>query len=55
MRTSVPRVFAAGDCIFTPGTADAMVVVAVQHGKVAAANVDRALRDGRGSEATARG
>ncbi|MBD5634499.1 MAG: FAD-dependent oxidoreductase [Candidatus Eremiobacteraeota bacterium] len=45
MRTSDPRVYAAGDCIFTPGSRDAMVVVAAQQGKEVAANVDRALRD----------
>jgi glutamate synthase (NADPH/NADH) small chain len=46
LRTSDPRVYAAGDCIFRPGATDAMVVVAAQQGKDVAANVDRALRAG---------
>jgi dihydropyrimidine dehydrogenase (NAD+) subunit PreT len=45
LRTSNPRVFAAGDCIFEPGASDAMVVVAAQQGKVVAANVHRALSE----------
>jgi glutamate synthase (NADPH/NADH) small chain len=43
LRTSNPRVYAAGDCIFRSGMTDAMVVVAAQQGKDVAANVDRAL------------
>jgi len=44
-RTSVARVYAAGDCIFRVGKTDAMVVVAAQHGKEVAAAVDRSLRN----------
>lgn len=44
MRTNVPRVFAAGDCTFTPGATDAMVVDAAQRGKLAAYGIDDALR-----------
>jgi glutamate synthase (NADPH/NADH) small chain len=44
LRTSNPRVYAAGDCIFRSGMTDAMVVVAAQQGKDVAAHVDRALR-----------
>jgi dihydropyrimidine dehydrogenase (NAD+) subunit PreT len=44
MRTNVPRVFAAGDCTFTPGATDAMVVDAAQRGKLAAYAIDGALR-----------
>ena len=43
MRTNVPHVFAAGDCMFTPGGIDAMVVEAAQRGKVAARSVDAFL------------
>jgi dihydropyrimidine dehydrogenase (NAD+) subunit PreT len=44
MRTNRPNVYAAGDCMFTPGGVDAMVVEAAQRGKVAARSVDLALR-----------
>jgi dihydropyrimidine dehydrogenase (NAD+) subunit PreT len=44
MRTSNPRVWAAGDATFKPGGIDAMVVEAAQRGKVAAYGIDRALR-----------
>jgi len=44
MRTNVPRVFAAGDCTFSPGATDAMVVDAAQRGKLAAYAIDDALR-----------
>ncbi len=44
LRTTNPRVFAAGDCIFRSGMTDAMVVVAAQQGKDVAAHVDRALQ-----------
>jgi dihydropyrimidine dehydrogenase (NAD+) subunit PreT len=44
LRTSNPRVFAAGDCIFRTGMTDATVVVAAQQGKDVAAHVDRALQ-----------
>jgi glutamate synthase (NADPH/NADH) small chain len=45
LRTSVARVYAAGDCIFRVDKTDAMVVVAAQQGKEVAAAVDRCLRD----------
>jgi len=45
MRTNRPGVFAAGDCTFTPGGIDAMVVEAAQRGKIAARGVDAFLRD----------
>ncbi len=44
MRTSNPRVWAAGDATFRPGGIDAMVVEAAQRGKTAAYGVDLALR-----------
>ena len=44
MRTNRPQVFAAGDCMFTPGGTDAMVVEAAQRGKIAARSVDTLLR-----------
>jgi dihydropyrimidine dehydrogenase (NAD+) subunit PreT len=44
MRTSNPRVWAAGDATFKPGGIDAMVVEAAQRGKAAAYGIDRALR-----------
>ncbi|WP_317996228.1 NAD(P)-dependent oxidoreductase [Vulcanimicrobium alpinum] len=44
MRTSNPRVWAAGDCTFAPGGIDAMVVEAAQRGKRAAHALDAALR-----------
>ena len=40
MRTNRPNVFAAGDCTFTPGGVDAMVVEAAQRGKIAARSTD---------------
>jgi glutamate synthase (NADPH/NADH) small chain len=55
LRTSDPRVFAAGDCIFTPGETDAMVVVAAQQGKTVALSVDRALREPASNENSRRG
>jgi glutamate synthase (NADPH/NADH) small chain len=44
MRTNNPRVYAAGDVMFTPGGTDAMVVEAAQRGKVAAQSIDLFLR-----------
>ena len=44
MRTNVPTVFAAGDCMFRAGTSDAMVVEAAERGKTAAKTVDALLR-----------
>lgn len=44
LRTSHPRVFAAGDCIFAKGTREAMVVEAAQQGKIAARSIDSLLR-----------
>jgi glutamate synthase (NADPH/NADH) small chain len=44
MRTNLPNVYAAGDCMFKPGGIDAMVVEAAQRGKVAAQSVDAFLR-----------
>jgi glutamate synthase (NADPH/NADH) small chain len=44
MRTNRANVFAAGDCTFTPGGIDAMVVEAAQRGKVAARSIDDFLR-----------
>ncbi len=43
MRTSNPRVWAAGDATFKPGGIDAMVVEAAQRGKAAAYGIDLAL------------
>jgi glutamate synthase (NADPH/NADH) small chain len=43
MQTNRPGIFAAGDCTFTPGGIDAMVVEAAQRGKVAARGVDAFL------------
>ena len=40
MRTNVPGVFAAGDCMFRAGKSDAMVVEAAQRGKTAARSID---------------
>ncbi len=45
MRTSDPRIVAAGDCMFRAGASDAMVVEAAQRGKTAAATVDELLRE----------
>jgi glutamate synthase (NADPH/NADH) small chain len=44
MRTNVPNVFAAGDCMFRAGASDAMVVEAAERGKTAAHSVDTFLR-----------
>jgi dihydropyrimidine dehydrogenase (NAD+) subunit PreT len=44
MRTSDPRIVAAGDCMFRAGTSDAMVVEAAPRGKTAAATVDALLK-----------
>ncbi|MEA2720207.1 MAG: dihydropyrimidine dehydrogenase subunit PreT [Candidatus Eremiobacteraeota bacterium] len=44
MRTNLPNVYAAGDCMFKPGGVDAMVVEAAQRGKVAARSADLFLR-----------
>jgi dihydropyrimidine dehydrogenase (NAD+) subunit PreT len=44
MRTNVPKVFAAGDCMFRAGASDAMVVEAAERGKTAAQTVDTFLR-----------
>jgi dihydropyrimidine dehydrogenase (NAD+) subunit PreT len=44
MRTSNPRVFAAGDVMFKPGGTDATVVEAAQRGKQAAYGADLLLR-----------
>jgi len=46
MRTNVPGVFAAGDCMFRAGASDAMVVEAAERGKTAARSIDVWLRDG---------
>jgi len=46
MRTNVPGVFAAGDCMFRAGAGDAMVVEAAERGKTAARSVDAFLREG---------
>ncbi len=46
LRTSDPRVFVAGDCVFESGVTDAMVVFAAQQGKEVATHVDRALGGG---------
>jgi glutamate synthase (NADPH/NADH) small chain len=43
-RTTRPRVFAAGDCIFGRGRGEAMVVEAAEQGKRAARAIDRMLR-----------
>jgi glutamate synthase (NADPH/NADH) small chain len=45
MATGRVGIFAAGDCTFTPGGIDAMVVEAAQRGKVAARGVDAYLRE----------
>lgn len=42
-RTSNKKVFAAGDCTFTKGQAEAMVVEAAQQGKLAAASIHEYL------------
>jgi glutamate synthase (NADPH/NADH) small chain len=44
LRTSNPRVYAAGDCLFGGGVMDAMVVSAAQGGKDVALAIDRVLR-----------
>ncbi len=44
MRTNVPGVFAAGDCMFRAGKSDAMVVEAAQRGKTAARSIDAYFR-----------
>lgn len=46
MRTNVPGVFAAGDCMFRAGASDAMVVEAAERGKTAARSIDVWLRGG---------
>jgi len=46
LRTSNPKVWAAGDVMFRPGGTDAMVVEAAQRGKDAARTVDLTLREG---------
>ncbi|MGA2392731.1 MAG: NAD(P)-dependent oxidoreductase [Candidatus Lustribacter sp.] len=46
MRTNVPGVFAAGDCMFRAGASDAMVVEAAERGKTAARSIDVWLREG---------
>jgi glutamate synthase (NADPH/NADH) small chain len=43
LRTTHPKVFAAGDCIFAKGAREAMVVEAAEQGKLAAAGVHRWL------------
>ncbi|MBC5823726.1 MAG: NAD(P)-dependent oxidoreductase [Candidatus Eremiobacteraeota bacterium] len=43
LRTSHPKVFAAGDCIFAKGSREAMVVEAAEQGKTAAASAHRML------------
>lgn len=45
MRTSNPKVWAAGDVMFRPGGTDAMVVEAAQRGKDAALAIDAVLRE----------
>jgi dihydropyrimidine dehydrogenase (NAD+) subunit PreT len=47
LRTTNPKVYAAGDCIFRTGLTDAMVVVAAQQGKTVAASIDRVLREAK--------
>jgi glutamate synthase (NADPH/NADH) small chain len=44
MRTSDPRIVAAGDCMFRAGASDAMVVEAAQRGKTAAATLNALLK-----------
>lgn len=44
MRTNDERVFAVGDCAFSPGVTDATVVEAAQRGKIAAHALDLQLR-----------
>jgi dihydropyrimidine dehydrogenase (NAD+) subunit PreT len=44
MRTNVPGIFAAGDCMFRAGQSDAMVVEAAERGKTAARSIDRYFR-----------
>ena len=46
MRTNVPGIYAAGDCMFRAGASDAMVVEAAERGKTAARSVDEFLRKG---------
>jgi glutamate synthase (NADPH/NADH) small chain len=46
MRTNVPGVFAAGDCMFRGGSNDATVVEAAEQGKIAARSIDAWLREG---------
>jgi glutamate synthase (NADPH/NADH) small chain len=46
MRTNIPAVFAAGDCMFRAGASDAMVVEAAERGKTAARSVDGFLQKG---------
>ncbi len=41
MRTNVPHVFAAGDCMFRAGASDAMVVEAAERGKTAARSIEQ--------------
>lgn len=44
MRTNVPGIFAAGDCMFRAGNGDAMVVEAAERGKTAAQSVSAWLK-----------
>ncbi|CAB3396116.1 NAD(P)-dependent oxidoreductase [Kyrpidia spormannii] len=46
MRTSHPKIFAAGDCVFQKGRGEAMVVEAAEQGKRAAAAVHNLLAGG---------
>jgi glutamate synthase (NADPH/NADH) small chain len=46
MRTNVPGVFAAGDCMFRGGSNDATVVEAAEQGKIAARSIDVWLQEG---------
>lgn len=45
LRTTLPGVFAAGDCIFEKGSREAMVVEAAEQGKIAARGIDAYLRE----------
>jgi glutamate synthase (NADPH/NADH) small chain len=45
LETTLPGVFAAGDCIFEKGTREAMVVEAAEQGKIAARSIDAFLRE----------
>jgi dihydropyrimidine dehydrogenase (NAD+) subunit PreT len=48
LRTSKDKIFAAGDCIFTKGSREAMVVEAAEQGKIAARSAHAALEQRHG-------